>query len=360
MQVIQDRNAWGHVIEQCRQSDFYHTYDYHQISKKTDETAILLHYEKEGALIALPLLIRNIEGTTLKDATSVYGYAGPIGRNIGPEFDNGNFKKELCEFLKDNQIISVFSRLHPFFTNQDSILSGLGNIVPHGNVVNIDLTQSLEQQKQQYNRRLRTYINKEAKEYEIIDGASEKFLDEFIGTYCENMKRLKAKPSYFFGKNYFYKLLASEQIHAELLVAQHKKSGDFAGGGIFTKNKGMVQYHLSGVKSEYFHLNPVKLLIDHVRKTSTGKGFVNFNLGGGLSGQDNDSLFYFKSGFSKDFRAFCSWQYIVDDAMYTKLLKQRGAVKTVNVNKDSCYFPLYRQDSRNETKISEINCLSDD
>ncbi|MBO0322397.1 GNAT family N-acetyltransferase [Muricauda sp. CAU 1633] len=361
MQVFQDRNAWGQVVDQCEQADFYHTYDYHQISKKTGERPILVKYERGDSLIAIPLLIRDIEGTELKDATSVYGYVGPIGKNIGPEFNNEDFKKQLCAFLRDNQIVSVFSRLHPYITKQDAVLKGVGKIVPHGNVVNIDLTQSLEQQKQQYGRRLRTYINKEAKEYEIIDGTHEDFLDEFIGTYCDNMKRLHAKPSYFFGKKYFYKLLASGQIHAELLVARHKKSGDFAGGAIFTKNNGTVQYHLSGVKNEYFHLNPIKLLIDHVRKTAAQQGFVNFNLGGGLSGHDNDSLFYFKSGFSKDFKTFCSWQYVVDDVKYEKLLKQREALNKHEIDKNSCFFPLYRQDAAcNETEISKINCLSDD
>ncbi|MER3376655.1 MAG: GNAT family N-acetyltransferase [Allomuricauda sp.] len=360
MRVIQDRNAWTQVIDQCEQADFYHTYDYHQISKKTGESPILIQYEKGDAFIALPLLVRDIEGSTLKDATSVYGYAGPVGKNIGPDFKNEQFRKQLNEFLKDNQIVSVFSRLHPFITKQDAILRGIGKIVPHGNVVNIDLTQSLEQQKQQYNRRLRTYINKEAKEYDIIDGVQEKYVDEFIGTYCENMKRLHAKPNYFFGKQYFYKLLGSGRIHAELLVAQHKKSGDFAGGAIFTKNNGTVQYHLSGVKSEYFHLNPIKLLIDHVQKKCTEEGCVNFNLGGGLNGQDDDSLFYFKSGFSKDFRKFCTWQHIVDDTQYEKLLKQKEVQNATEINKNSCFFPLYRQDFTNKTEVSKINCLGDD
>jgi|UPI00068FD099 lipid II:glycine glycyltransferase (peptidoglycan interpeptide bridge formation enzyme) len=360
MQVIQDRNAWGQVVDRCEQADFYHTYDYHQISKKTDERPILVKYERGNSLIALPLLIRDIEGTELKDATSVYGYVGPVGKNVDPSFNNEDFKKQLCDFLRDNQIVSVFSRLHPFISKQDTILKGIGNIVPHGNVVNIDLTLSLEQQKKQYGRRLKTYINKEVKEYDIIDGIQEKCLDEFIATYCDNMKRLHAKPSYFFGKKYFYKLLASSQIHAELLVAQHKESGEFAGGAIFTKNNGTVQYHLSGVKSEYFHLNPIKLLIDHVRKTSTEEGYVNFNLGGGLNGKDEDSLFYFKSGFSKDYRKFSSWQYIVDETQYKKLLKQREAKNASEIDKNSCFFPLYRLDSNNKKEISEINCLGDD
>ena len=360
MLVIEDRKTWGKVMEQCPKTDFYHTYDYHQISKAEGEKPILLKYSKGNTLIALPLLIREIEGTPWKDATSVYGYPGPISNNVGPGFDNEDFRIELEQFLRDNQIVSVFSRLHPFILEQKSILKGLGEIVPHGNVVNIDLTKSLDEQRSQYNKRLKTYINKEVKEYEIIDGTCERCPDTFIGTYCENMKRVLAKPNYFFGKKYFYNLLASPQINAQLLVARHKKTGDFAGGAIFTKNKGMVQYHLSGIKGEYVHLNPIKLLIDHVRIQATQEGYVNFNLGGGIGGQDQDSLFYFKSGFSKDYREFCSWQYVVDETKYQELIQQKETLDSEAISKNSCFFPLYREGTSPDVEISEINCLADD
>ncbi|MDC6365076.1 MULTISPECIES: GNAT family N-acetyltransferase [Flavobacteriaceae] len=360
MQVIEDRNAWGKVLEQCSTTDFYHTYDYHQISKNEGEKPVLLKYTEGERLIALPILIREIEGTSLKDATSVYGYSGPITNNLGLDSDNINFKIKLDGFLRDNNIVSVFSRLHPFIPQQRSILKGLGKIISHGNVVNIDLTQSPENQKRQYNKRLKTYINKEAREYQIVDGTSGKCLDAFIGAYCENMKRVMAKPHYFFGKKYFYELLASSQINAQLLVVEHKETGDFAGGAIFTKNNGIVQYHLSGVKTEYALLNPMKLLIDYVRVKSTEEGFEYFNLGGGLGGESKDSLFYFKSGFSKDYHEFCSWQYIANHKKYHNIIEQIEAIDAVEIDKNSCYFPLYRDGKNPEIEISKINCLGDD
>ncbi|WP_165819377.1 GNAT family N-acetyltransferase [Flagellimonas aquimarina] len=360
MNVVKDRKTWGELVGQCEGTDFYHTYDYHQISKKNGERPALIEYNDGDRRIALPLLIRDIEGTHLKDATSVYGYGGPIGKNIDSQFNNWDFGKKLEEFLRDNQIVSVFSRLHPFVSYQSSILQGIGKIVSHGNVVNIDLTKNLEQQKQQYKKRLKTYINKEAKEYEIIDGSCDNCLDIFIGTYCENMKRVKAKSSYFFGKEYFYELLASPQINAELKVAKHKQTGDFAGGAIFTRNNGIVQYHLSGVKAQYFHLNPIKLLIDHERIQATKEGYTYFNLGGGLGVHDQDSLFYFKSGFSNDYRKFCSWQYVVDEKKYQELLKQKQALDAMEIDKNSCFFPLYRQGTSTEIEISKINCLGND
>ncbi|SDQ66126.1 GNAT family N-acetyltransferase [Flagellimonas zhangzhouensis] len=360
MYLIEDRKEWTQAIEQCSHADFYHTYDYAWISKNCDEKPVLLKYTEGKALILLPLLIREIKGTNLKDATSVYGYVGPLSKNIDEGFNNENFRKRLNVFLTENKIISVFSRLHPYIENQNQILNGIGEVVCHGKVVDVDLTKTPEEQLKQYNRRLKTYINKESKEYEVINGSCEEYLDTFIATYCASMKRVNAKPSYFFGKTYFYNFMASNEIKAELLIAKHKETGRFAGGAIFTKKGKTIQYHLSGVNPDYYELNPTKILIDHIRNIGTQQGFTHFNLGGGLGGHDKDSLFYFKSGFSKKFRDFCTWQYIVDKTKYNLLIKQKGNLDDLT-HKNSCFFPLYRQNMTTEdVNISEINCLADD
>lgn len=62
----------------------------------------------------LPMLFRNIEYSLYKDATSVYGYPGPITKNIISDSDYGLFHKELHRFLREQNIISVFTRLNAF------------------------------------------------------------------------------------------------------------------------------------------------------------------------------------------------------------------------------------------------------
>ena len=98
MYIIYDGTEWNHIVNQCPQADFYHTYDYHQISKKEDEQTVLLKYTEGESCILLPLLIRKIEGTDLKDATSVYGYAGPLSKGVTKDFNNDLFEKRLNKF----------------------------------------------------------------------------------------------------------------------------------------------------------------------------------------------------------------------------------------------------------------------
>src|SRR5690606_28972886 len=113
-------------------------------------------------------------------------------------------------------------------------------------------------------------------------------------------------------------------------------------GAMFIKKNNIVQYHLGGSNEKYLHLNPIKLLIDEARIIATHEKYSYFNLGGG-KGAKEDSLFQFKSGFSKDFRPFSVWKYIVDHEVYKNLVKEK--LKTVPLALQPQYlanFPYYR------------------
>jgi len=347
MVFVTEKEQWDEIINKCQDVDFYHTYDYHQLSKGNSNEPVLFRYEQDDLLIALPLLISDIEGTNYKDAHSVYGYCGPV-TNSNSEISAvvlADFRKKLNVFLKNNKIIAVFSRLHPYLSKQQMILAGLGEIKSNGMVVNIDVTKNMEWQWKQYSRRLRSYVNKSKQIYTIKKGVSIIDIEAFVSMYHENMRRVSAKPFYFFNKDFFKKLLNSPDIKAELYLAIDKESGNIAGGAIFTKKNGIVQYHLSGVKEAYLKDNPIKLLINNVREEVTiADDFKYFNLGGGLGGSEIDDLFRFKSGFSKDFKPFYLWNYIVDDEIYWDLVQKRNFPENVwNKNEElPSFFPLYR------------------
>src|SRR5690606_13512283 len=93
-------------------------------------------------------------------------------------------------------------------------------------------------------------------------------------------------------------------------------------GAMFLKNNHIVQYHLAGCIDEYLHLNAVKLLIDEARIMASNEKYTYFNLGGG-KGAKEDSLFYFKSGFSKDFKPFSLWKYIVNHEVYFDMVNEK-------------------------------------
>src|SRR5690606_24506270 len=109
IELITDKSNWDSTIGSFVHSDFYHTYDYHLLSKNKNDTPILIKYTEEDLIIVLPLLIRKIDGTNFRDATSVYGYSGPLTNMIESRFDNNNFRNKLNQFFLEKNIVSVFS-----------------------------------------------------------------------------------------------------------------------------------------------------------------------------------------------------------------------------------------------------------
>lgn len=344
IEIITDREEWNRFMKLIGHFDFYFTYYYHLLSKQDSETPALIAYRESDTLIALPLMLRDIEGTSYSDATSVYGYAGPLCKIKGgkiSDFDNQRFKNELQRFLSDNKIVSVFSRLHPYIDYQENMLKNIGSVTSPGNVVNIDLTLPIDIQRQQYNSRLKTYINKARRKYTILEANHEGQIEEFIEMYYENMRRLDADEYYFFEKRYFYQLMISSFFNVELLLCSDNETGELIGGAMFIKTGSIVQYHLSGCKEEYLPLNPIKLLIDEMRLRATAENFTYFNLGGGL-GVREDSLFRFKSSFSKDLRPAKFWRYIVNREVYDDLVAESKKNKIDTDMEETDYFPAYR------------------
>ncbi|MAU70680.1 MAG: GNAT family N-acetyltransferase [Pseudozobellia sp.] len=345
IETFTDKKGWNQVIESIGKFDFYHTYEYHRLLAKNNDIPALIKYTEGDTLIALPLIFRKISGTDYYDATSVYGYAGPIEKR-GSYFEQSAFKNELHQFLFKHKVISVFSRLHPYIDGQSHTLKDLGEICFHNLVVNIDLTQTLDEQRSRFNKRLKTYINKARRECSVIEATTTQHIQEFAAMYNENMLRVGAEKTYFFDEQYFIDLLKKGKFNTQLLLVVHNETEEIISGAIFVKTQNVVQYHLSGSKTDYLHLNPLKLLIDEMRIIATQQGYTYFNLGGGKSGSE-DSLFYFKSSFSKDFRPFYLWKYVVNKEVYEQLSnKSFDSTLKTNVFKTCDYFPAYRSMAR--------------
>ena len=344
IEFITERGSWNNFMKQIGHFDCYFTYYYHYLSKKEGEKAALVAYSEGDTRIALPLLLREIRGTEHRDAISVYGFAGPLSNTTDKgagAMEYKNFRSELHRFLLEERIVSLFVRLHPYVEYQESLLSGLGEISNPGNVVNIDLTLPLDIQRQRYSSRLKTYVNKARRLYSVIDAKEEGYIEKFIELYYENMRRLGADPYYFFDKRYFYQMMISSYFKVELLLCSLTETGEIIGGAMFIKTGNIVQYHLSGCKEEYLHLNPIKLLIDEMRLRATEEGYTYLNLGGG-KGVREDSLFRFKALFSKDFRPAKFWKCVINQDIYDWLTAELQE-KFPSAPSDTDFFPAYRQ-----------------
>lgn len=332
-EIIENNSEkWSEIIKQATIYDFHHTAYFHKID--TNFVSKLLLFSDRDNFIALPIVIRPIEGTEYFDITSVYGYAGPVYSFI-ENYETTEliafFRKSFLDFCKEQNIISVFSRLHPLI-EQSNIIENLGEIVNLNKTVAIDLTKSAEEQRKEYRKSLKSELNQlRRKEIVVREATTKEEIDAFIAIYYETMDRVEATANYYFSKEYFYEFLNNQDFDAKLLIAV--KDNKVIAGAIFTLTDKIMQYHLAGTTEEYIRETPMKLILDEARLYGNGTSAENLHLGGGVGGHDDDSLFRFKSGFSKDFKQFSVWKYIVNQAVYDELSKDK---------KVSGFFPLYR------------------
>lgn len=332
--IIKDKSDWNSALKKMSAYDFYFTYDYHKLSVKEPNNHILFSYISQDYQIVLPLIIRPIPNSEFFDATSVYGYAGPLSSHlVVPEYIIEEFQNELRNYCFKNKIISIFSRLHPSIKN-DIYLQGIGNIIELSQTVYIDLNSPIDEQYKQYRKGVKSDIKALQRDgYTIFEDTELKYLDEFIGLYNDNMVRVQATSNYYFSNEYYFDFFKSEEIGARLFLV--KKDDDIAGGSIIVFAGDIIQYHLSGTKESFLKNSPVRLLLDNIRIKNSGSKYHIFHLGGGV-GSSEDSLFNFKAGFSKERLTFKVWKYIVNESAYNLMLDKFGFIENSN------YFPLYR------------------
>lgn len=346
-----DATKWSQVLTRCRH-DFYHTAHYHAMAERAGEgDAKLFVFEVGDECIALPLLLRPIRDVpglaelneTWHDATSVYGYPGPLLSHAQCRpLVVQQFQEALREMLLEAKVVTVFSRLNPLLPQTD-VLSGLGDFDQTGLTVSIDLSQPPEDQRKAYRRPYKESINRLRRAgVTCIHDEDYCHLPEFVELYWETMRRVSATESYFYDRQYFADLVAAREARVRLFVAKHE--GQVISGGLFFVSNDIVQYHLGGTRNDFLKVSPIKLVFDTVRLWANEQiGLDVLHLGGGVGGRE-DSLFFFKAGFSDRRHPFHTWRWAVQPLVAERLHQQRlqwnrhmGVVPA-----SETFFPLYR------------------
>lgn len=335
--TLSQKKEWTSYVKRSVNCDFYHSWNYHAL----DHTGTpLLFVEDNGEdFIAFPFIKRAVPETDYYDLTSVYGYCGPISNKVFSDLSEAlldAFRDTFLLFLKQEKIISVFSRLHPFF-NQNPLLNKFGGVWENGQVVAIDLTVPLTVQESQYQDRVTRKIRQlKQRGFYVKAATADEDIEAFRAIYTANMMRLDASECYMFDEEYFVRLLRCEEYDARLIFVYDETDLPVCGAIIVLANQ-IMQAHLLGTRKEFLHDSPAKLLTHEITLLGRAEGIKYYNLGGGL-GFKKDSLFEWKSHFSKVTFDYCSWRYIADHATYNTLLVQMDIDPESNVD----FFPLYR------------------
>jgi len=343
----EEQEEWIEVLQGVVRYDVYHLPRYHRVEeRRLGAVAHLFTYREGDYLIALPLLLRpaGVGPSGWNDATSVYGYGGPVASHERmPEPVVRNFQAALREALVERNVVTAFSRLHPLIGQHD-LLDGLGGCRTIGQTVSIDLTLPPEEQLAQYRRSHRQCISKHVRKGTVtcLHDQQKSWLGEFVNIYEETMKRVSAKESYFFSQDYFSRLAGELGPVLQLFVALI--DGKAAAAGLFTLCDSVVQFHLGGTRDEFLKFSPMTLICDTVRLWASEVGARVFHLGGGVGGANDDSLFHYKAGFSDRRHNFMTWRWIIASEVYRELCERRARMNERQGLRPASagYFPAYR------------------
>jgi hypothetical protein len=370
--ISADNPLWQKCLAEAPH-DFYHMPGYVQLCAETEHGSAQAFVVDDGRhRFFLPLIIRPIKGDgatkgALYDAGSPYGYPAPllIGGDSQAErtaFLDGALQSLLVA-LRERRIVSLCLRLHPLLPLPHEPFCRHGTLVRHGETVLIDLTQSEEEWWRQTRAQHRNHINRAIRSGCVaeIDRDWARF-DDFFNLYTETMRRVNADAGYFFSRDYFrrLKLVLGDNLHLGTV-----RLGDATVcAGLFSEVCGIVQFHLAGRRDTVNSSAPMKLLTHFVRRWAKQRGNRVFHLGGGLSAR-KDSLFFFKSGFSKVRGVFLTWRAVIDDDAYRALVAEGGKRAGAPCQAADDYFPAYRQSLRNDgglrscgVEVEAIRCTN--
>lgn len=351
--TIRNKKEWDAYMAKSLIHEVFHTWNYHSLNQEGEP--LLFVYEEEGFFIALPVIKRKIENSLFFDMTSAYGYCGPVS-NIDLSSLSvqtiASFKSSFMNFMKEENAVCIFSRLHPFL-NQYNILESIGGLQENGTTLYMDLSLSVEDQRSKYDKRLFRQIRKlREKGYIIKELNTKEGIKNFTEMYYKNMDRVNASPNYYFDEQYFANLLNVEHFENKLVLIYD--GPELICGALLLLSNSIIRNHLSATSPEYLKESPSKLLTDEISMIGRRLGKKIFHLGGGVGGKE-DSLFTFKRYFSDLQVKDHIWCYINDITAYNDLVLKAG----VEANAGSNYFPLYRQPKRNtQAYISNIETMT--
>lgn len=342
---------WSEVLGHLRH-DVYHTPDYHCLSGFGQEGNPQAFFYQEGDLSFLwPYLLTPIAGAAgFHDATSVYGYSGPVG-SANPDF-TARAWSALLDHWKSQQVVSAFTRFHPLLANfrmLEGIPTANAGIREFGSTVSIDLRLPAEVHLQQYHKNLRYDIRK-ARETGLVTIDDENWIhtDDFTAVYQDTMARCGSRREYVVDRAWVCRFREALGSKARLFVT--KRGEAVAAAMIVIRYDQFLHSHLIGSAPEFASSSPSKTLLDDVRLWGIAQGCGSMHLGGGLGGRE-DALFQFKRRFSPLTHSFRTGSWILNEPVYRALEDEKRtslAASGIQLNEIS-YFPSYRFNPSAET-----------
>lgn len=256
VQCCHDKGDWNIALDCFPRHDYVHTYDFHMLGSQLgegDPVLFVVRNEADQVVVCWPGLKRAIPETDSYDLTSVYGYGGPLIRL--DRLTTGALDALFDAMLQD-RIVSLFSRMHPLFNENIEGLAPYLTKVSDVPIIDIDRQPET---LSSYSRDHRSSIAKLTRRgADVIADGDFRYLDEFVELYHQTMRGIDARSYFFFERNFFEKFVEATDFNAILHFV--RMDGIHICGSLMIQTGDLLHGYLAGVKPEYRHLAPSKML----------------------------------------------------------------------------------------------------
>ncbi|MGZ4055730.1 MAG: hypothetical protein ACXVPU_17300 [Bacteroidia bacterium] len=284
--------------EKKLQLDIYYQPEFLQVEATLHHTEYeLFIVSNKTSVFIYPYLKLALTGSFkgYTDVFSPYGYAGPYAsdKHIMEEGE-----QLLINHFRSINVVSEFIRYHFLYNKELKFSSDISNL-QNRKVLCLNLQQSWqfiwEKEFSTTNRNLSTKLHKEGYRFEIVEFSGH--IDGFTEMYYSTMKNVNANDYYYFPKDFFIGL--KNKLGDNLILARVVKDSVCYCYSLFFISGNIITYFLSARNIDFPKVPANNLLLSEIAKWSAEKGFSYLNLGGGLKNSTDDTLFKFKSNFTK-------------------------------------------------------------
>ena len=239
--------------------------------------------------------VTDIGGTQWRDASSPYGYGGPLSTSTDAEFLSECWKT-YAKFMREQRIVVEYVRFHPLLGNER--FYG-GQIADNRDVVLLDLGAA--DFAASYAPRVRTLLRKaDRQEICYVETEFAAAAQRFADFHWAAMKAMGADAFYIFSLEYFRSLAATGMARLGVCVSKRDSgAGDvWLAAAIFLEFGDTVEYHLAASSADGRTVGASSFLIDQAARLASQRGRKCIYLGGGSDRSPQNPLLFFKEGFS--------------------------------------------------------------
>lgn len=325
--TLRDKKSWNQYLKKLHsnQQDVYYTPEYYSLYENyRDGNAQCFVFEKDGDIALYPFLLNSVNklGYDLDDEyfdiQGAYGYNGIVSSNYDESFIY-SFYSVFDEWCKKNNIVAEFTRFHPLINNYIFSENKL-DVIKDRKTVFLDLNQDIDTIRASFSSSTKRAIKKASKNKLYLKVFENDFSlkDEFVALYNETMDRVGSIPYLFFNKEYFDSLFNLPSVIQFVVEYQN----EVIASSVCFYSKYYFHYHLGASKKDFLNIRPNDFLFEEMIKYSKLKNCKYIHFGGGNTNSQEDGLYKFKKGFSRDTAKFYIGKKIHNQEVYNEVVKQ--------------------------------------